>query len=128
MNTYATYPFYVNTYGGSAAETEFNREAFRASRYLDKITFNRATTITDPDTHELLSYAVCDMADQLIAERSAKVDGKDVKSVSNDGYSVSFVTEADGANSSTAQKLYDIAVNYLPSELLSFVLDGDCYD
>ncbi len=130
MKTYATYFFYTDTYGGTAAEVEFNRNAYKASRFIDKITFDRAGTVTDPDTLELLAYAVCEMADQLIAEVAAMVDGKTVKSVSNDGYSVSFVTEADGAAGLTSQKLYSIAENYLPTELLSFVIEdeGGCYE
>lgn len=124
MKAYATYSFYVDTYGGSAEEAEFNRSAFKASRFLDKVTFDRAGAVTDPDALELLAYAVCEMADQLQAEASAQVDGKTVKSVSNDGYSVSFVTEADGGAGLTSQRLYSIAENYLPTELLSFVSDG----
>lgn len=121
MKAYATYSFYTDTYGGEAAESEFNRQVYKASRFLDKITFDRATAVTDPDTLELLAYAVCEMADQLTAEAAAAVDGKTVKSVSNDGYSVSFVTEADGGARLTSQRLYGIAEGYLPTELLSFV-------
>lgn len=130
MKAYATYSFYVDTYGGSAEEAEFNRNAFKASRFLDKVTFDRAAAATDHDTLELLAYAVCEMADQLQAEASAQVDGKTVKSVSNDGYSVSFVTEADGGASLTSQRLYSIAENYLPTELLSFVCGdvGGCHE
>lgn len=121
MKAYATYSFYTDTYGGEAAESEFNRQVYKASRFLDKITFDRAAAVTDPDTLELLAYAVCEMADQLTAEAAAAVDGKTVKSVSNDGYSVSFVTEADGGASLTSQRLYGIAEGYLPTALLSFV-------
>lgn len=121
MKAYATYSFYTDTYGGEAAESEFNRQVYKASRFLDKITFDRAAAVTDPDTLELLAYAVCEMADLLTAEAAAVVDGKTVKSVSNDGYSVSFVTEADGGASLTSQRLYSIAEGYLPTELLSFV-------
>lgn len=121
MKAYATYSFYTDTYGGEAAESEFNRQVYKASRFLDKITFDRAAAVTDPDTLELLAYAVCEMADQLTAETAAAVDGKTVKSVSNDGYSVSFVTEADGGARLTSQRLYGIAEGYLPTELLSFV-------
>lgn len=121
MKAYATYSFYTDTYGGEAAESEFNRQVYKASRFLDKITFDRAAAVTDPDTLELLAYAVCEMADQLTAEAAAAVDGKTVKSVSNDGYSVSFVTEADGGASLTSQRLYSIAEGYLPTELISFV-------
>lgn len=130
MKAYATYSFYTDTYGGEAAESEFNRQVYKASRFLDKITFDRAAAVTDPDTLELLAYAVCEMADQLTAEAAAAVDGKTVKSVSNDGYSVSFVTEADGGASLTSQKLYSIAEGYLPTELLSFVTGslGDPYE
>lgn len=130
MKAYATYSFYTDTYGGEAAESEFNRQVYKAGRFLDKITFDRAAAVTDPDTLELLAYAVCEMADQLTAEAAAAVDGKTVKSVSNDGYSVSFVTEADGGASLTSQRLYSIAENYLPTELLSFVSDnaGGCHE
>ena len=130
MKTYATYSFYTDTYGGAGAEVEFNRNAYKASRFIDKITFGRAGAVTDPDTADLLAYAVCEMVDQLTAEAAAAVDGKTVKSVSNDGYSVSFVTEADGAASLTSQKLYSIAEDYLPTELLSFVIEdeGGCYE
>ena len=130
MKTYATYSFYMDTYGGTAAEIDFNRSAYKASRFIDKITFGRAADADDQDTADLLAYAVCEMADQLTAEAAAAVDGKTVKSVSNDGYSVSFVTEADGAAGSTSQKLYSIAENYLPTELLSFVIEdeGGCYE
>lgn len=121
MKAYATYSFYTDTYGGTAAEIDFNRQVYKASRFLDKITFGRAAAVTDPDTLELLAHAVCEMADQLTAEAAAAVDGKTVKSVSNDGYSVSFVTEADGGASLTSQRLYSIAEGYLPTELLSFV-------
>lgn len=121
MKAYATYSFYTDTYGGTAAEIDFNRQVYKASRFLDKITFDRAAAVADPDTLELLAYAVCEMADQLTAEAAAAVDGKTVKSVSNDGYSVSFVTEADGGASLTSQRLYSIAEGYLPTELLSFV-------
>lgn len=121
MKAYATYFFYTDTYGGTAAEIDFNRQVYKASRFLDKITFDRAAAVADPDTLELLAYAVCEMADQLTAEAAAAIDGKTVKSVSNDGYSVSFVTEADGGASLTSQRLYSIAEGYLPTELLSFV-------
>lgn len=130
MKTYATYSFYTDTYGGAATEIDFNRGAYKASRFIDKITFGRAADADDQDTADLLAYAVCEMVDQLTAEAVAAVDGKTVKSVSNDGYSVSFVTEADGAAGSTSQKLYSIAENYLPTELLSFVIEdeGGCYE
>ena len=121
MKAYATYSFYADTYGGTAAEIDFNRSAYKASR---------AGAVTDPDTMELLAYATCEMADQLTVEAASAVDGKTVKSVSNDGYSVSFVTEADGAAGLTSQKLYSIAEGYLPTELLSFVIEdeGGCYE
>lgn len=125
MKAYATYSFYTDTYGGTAAEIDFNRSAYKASRFIDKITFDRAGTVTDPDTLELLAYATCEMADQLTVEAASAVDGKTVKSVSNDGYSVSFVTEADGAAGLTSQKLYSLAENYLPAELLSFVIEDE---
>ena len=55
MKTYATYSFYTDTYGGTAAETDFNRSAYKASRFIDKITFDRAGDAADQDTADLLA-------------------------------------------------------------------------
>lgn len=128
MDAYITFDFYSNTYGGSVPEGTFPRLAYKASVYLDKITFNRIKQVTDDETLEKVKYTVCEMVDQLYQSENSKVDGKTVKSVSNQGYSTTFVTEGDGGTELTYNTLYYIAEVYLPSWLLSFVIDenGGC--
>ncbi|MCU7380848.1 hypothetical protein OBO34_21270 [Clostridiales Family XIII bacterium ASD5510] len=124
MVKYVEYTFYKEVFGGTMPEASFNRAAIEASVYLKKITFSR---IAESDPPEEVKYACCAMADQIYEDQAAKQDGKTVKSVSNDGYSVSYVTEADGSVELTEAKLSRIAQIYLPGDLLYFGLDGsDC--
>ena len=123
MQGYADFSFYKDTFGGESIPADvFDRQSFKASKYLDKITFGRISEV-DEELMEDVRCAVCEMAELSYESDSAKVDGKTVKSVNNDGYSVTFVTEADGDSDLTSGKLYDAAMNYLPSWLFSFARD-----
>lgn len=129
MQGYADFTYYDEVFGGTSIPADcFDRHAFKVSRYLDKITFGRISTATECDElMEQVRCAVCEMAEQSYAADSAKVDGKTVKSVSNDGYSMTFVTEADGGSDLTSGQLCDIAMTYLPSWLFSFARDEKRY-
>lgn len=125
MQGYADFTYYDEVFGGTSIPADcFDRHAFKASRYLDKITFDRVGTIEENDElMDQVRYAVCEMAEQSYMAESAKVDGKTVKSVSNDGYSMTFVTEADAGSDLTSGQLYNTAMTYLPSWLFSFARD-----
>lgn len=125
MQGYADFTYYDEAFGGTSIPADcFDRHAFKVSRYLDKITFDRVSRIEENDElMEQVRYAVCEMAEQSYAADSAKVDGKTVKSVSNDGYSMTFVTEADGGPDLTSGQLYNTAMTYLPGWLFSFARD-----
>ena len=125
MQGYADFTYYDEVFGGTSIPADcFDRHAFKVSRYLDKITFDRVGTIEENDElMDQVRYAVCEMAEQSYMAESAKVDGKTVKSVSNDGYSMTFVTEADAGSDLTSGQFYDTALTYLPSWLFSFARD-----
>lgn len=125
MQGYADFTYYDEVFGGTSIPADcFDRHAFKVSRYLDKITFDRVGTIEENDElMDQVRYAVCEMAEQSYMAESAKVDGKTVKSVSNDGYSMTFVTEADAGSDLTSGQFYDTAMTYLPSWLFSFARD-----
>lgn len=116
MNAYATYDYYTDEYGGDMPEIQFKRQAVRASLYIDKITFDRIKSLDN--IPEGVKYACCEMCDVLYAYDMAKVDGKDVQSVSNAGYSVTFTSGTD-VGSGIAGKLYELAELYIPTHLLS---------
>lgn len=125
MQGYADFTYYNEVFGGTSIPADcFDRHAFKVSRYLDKITFDRVGAIEENDElMDQVRYAVCEMAEQSYTAESAKVDGKTVKSVSNDGYSITFVTEADGGSDLTSGQFFNIAMTYLPSWLFSFARD-----
>lgn len=125
MQRYADFTYYDEVFGGTSIPADcFDRHAFKVSKYLDKITFDRVGAIEENDElMDQVRYAVCEMAEQSYMAESAKVDGKTVKSVSNDGYSMTFVTEADGGSDLTSGQIYNTAMTYLPSWLFSFARD-----
>ena len=125
MQGYADFTYYNEVFGGTSIPADcFDRHAFKVSRYLDKITFDRVGAIEENDElMDQVRYAICEMAEQSYTAESAKVDGKTVKSVSNDGYSMTFVTEADGGSDLTSGQFFNIAMTYLPSWLFSFARD-----
>lgn len=128
MQGYADFIFYDEVFGGTSIPADcFDRHVFKASRYLDKITFGRISKIAEDDFElmDAVRCAVCEMAEQSYAAESAKVEGKTVKSVSNDGYSMTFVTEADGGSDLTSGQFFNIAMTYLPSWLFSFARDEE---
>lgn len=116
MDAYVTYAYYTDEYGGDMPELQFKRQAVRASMYIDKITFDRIKALGE--VPEGVKLACCEMADVIYAYDTAKVDGKDVQSVSNAGYSVTFASGAD-AGSGIAGRLYALAELYIPAYLLS---------
>ncbi len=95
------YYFYCSAYGGELIPPElFNRFIFKAQTYLKNITAYR----TVPDEYKTSeAYALCEIAEHYYKHR----DCPDVKSESNDGYSVTY------ADASLEKQLYSIAALYL---------------
>lgn len=111
MVQYVDYDYYDDTYEGEAIpEDSFNKYAIKASAYLKRFTFDR---IDENDVPECVKYACCEMCEAIYQHDQAQIGGRTVKSESNDGYSVTFVTEQDGQTDALGSKLYSIAKSYL---------------
>lgn len=112
---YADYEYYKENFGGKLIpEENFNRSVIMAGRYIDLFTFDRITG-ENQDKIEGLKDCACDMAESIY--KVLTVDsGKEKKSETTDGYSVSYVTEqSDGESIMDVLKrnLYAIATLYL---------------
>lgn len=111
MVQYVDFDYYEDTYEGVAIpEDSFNKYAIKASVHLKRFTFDR---IDENDVPECVKYACCEMCEAIYQHEQAQIGGRTVKSESNDGYSVTFVTEQDGQNDALGSKLYSIAKLYL---------------
>lgn len=100
---YAEYEFYTEQFGGSIIpQTAFNRQAIRASRYLDQVTFNRIKEVT-PD----IQLATCEIAEAYY--NAQEHEGKEIASESVGSQSVSYVATVK----SFEAKCYDLARLYL---------------
>ncbi len=110
---YADYDYYKNEFGGSVVpEPSFIRAVKVASNYIDIFTFNRITELEIVDS---IRDCACDMA-ETVYNLTMKNGEKNMKSESNDGYSVTYITErVDGqdVNSLLRNKLYSVCRGYL---------------
>lgn len=116
---YADYAYYVEQYGGDMLTDEqaFNSAAVKASRYIDRLTMNRAESyqlIHQDDTS--LKKACCAGAEQyfLISKARASVADEDgeISSESVGGHSVSYRSGLDTAAALEAE-LRIIVSSYL---------------
>lgn len=88
--TYATYAYYVGTYGGnSIPESEFPKYAKKASAEIDHVTFGRLKRKTDDEIPDEVRDAVCDVAERMHKISTIEEEGN-YASENNDGYSVSY--------------------------------------
>ena len=110
---YVDYEYYTDTYHGSKITKEdFLGVEDMAESFLDQITFGRIRRLDSvPDC---VKKAVC-CAAEMIAANNSKLDSN-VKSESNDGYSVSY---ADASSYRTLQgEMYRTAKMYLANTRL----------
>lgn len=112
---YCTYPEYQAA-GGTVSELAFGVLCSRASRLIDSATFGKA------EPHA----AVCDRCRQMLADACAQIvdllaaklavgAAPGAASVSNDGYSVTFGSNAS-VTAATRQEAYEIIRTALGSD------------
>ena len=91
---YCTYPEY-QTAGGTVSEQAFGVLCSRASRLIDSATFGRAEAHAAEceDCRQMLADACAQIVD-LLAAKLAVGAAPGAQSVSNDGYSVTFASNA----------------------------------
>lgn len=126
MVNYVDYTYYTEEYGGTAIpSSSFDLLARKATLYMKKFTFRR---IPDDNVPDCVKLACCEMCEAITTFNDNQVAGKTVKSESNDGYSVTFVTEQEGqpSENALARKLYAIAQLYLAgTELMNMGCEYD---
>lgn len=90
MKVYADYTFYCEQYHGKMEKSDFEEHIVPASQYIRYATMGKSDNYDGDE----LKYAACEVAD-IYYSSSKDLSGASglKKSESNDGYSVSFVTE-----------------------------------
>lgn len=111
--TYLTFEEY-QAYGGKAEQSAFPRLERKARKKLDSFTQDRLVNATViPDTvKECMTEFVDLMTD---------MEGEKVSSFSNGSVSVSFQQD----DKTDDEKMWNIAVEYLPIELISMVVENE---
>lgn len=106
MKTYADYQFYKDMYKGTGEESDFDRATIVASQYIRYATLGRSDNYVGDE----LKYASCALVDAYLSayklsggNSSASSTGQK-KSETTDGYSVSYVTQAEDGES--AEELF----------------------
>lgn len=127
---YVSYDYYSQTFGGLLSEADFNKAEARAEAVIGYLTYINGDIFAKEDNR--VKLAVCAAAD-VIHYNQASANGNQaagVKSESNDGYSVTYVTEAqDGqtAEELLRKKVHEaVRVYLLPTGWLSRVVRGGC--
>lgn len=101
---YVDFAYYAGVYGGDAIPEEaFAKAEAKAEAIIQYLTYGKGDIFTDKDTR--IGQAVCTAAEVVYFQekRFADTAGAGIKSESNDGYSVTYVTEAqDGQTAEEA--------------------------
>lgn len=95
---YADYAFYADSWHGNMPETEFAKWGARAGLEIDRLTQGRAAA-APPEMAQPLRCCCCALADALRTADAVSdaTQGGAVASETVDGYSVSYRTDADAA-------------------------------
>ena len=106
-----TFEEYVEMGGVIDNELIYNRHAYRAEGILNAMTHGRVADVVPPIPQ--VQYALLALIEAIYAEYGSGADGRQIASVSNDGMSLNYVTDAGG--SSTA-RYAEIVRQYLQYE------------
>lgn len=132
---YVTYEFYSETFGSSIPEEDWTKAEAKAEAAISYFTYVNGDIFAVENSSVML--AVCAAAEVIYKNEQASAAGSasaaGVKSESNDGYSVTYVTEAqDGQTAEEAlrKKIFEaIRLYLLPTGWLSRkVKMGGCCD
>ena len=99
MTVYVSYSYYTDNFLGTlVASGDFDALELRASRHIDRLTYNRVADIVEADEDEdevdAIKDAVCAVVDELYNQSQADSD-KAIKSESVGGHSLSYVDNPD---------------------------------
>ena len=129
---YVSYDFYKQTFGGAIPEADFSKVEAKAEAVIGYLTYINGDIFAKEDNR--VKLAVCAAAEVVhYHNNQASANGNQaagVKSETNDGYSVTYITE--GQDGQTAEellrkKILEAARVYLlPTGWLSRSLKGGC--
>lgn len=118
---YVNYDFYKDTLGGLIPEDKFAAVEAKAEAHISYLTYINGDIFAKESA--AVKLAVCAAAEVIYKDMTSNTAGAGVKSESNDGYSVTYVTEAqDGQTAEEAlrKKVYEaIRLYLLPTGWLS---------
>lgn len=130
---YVSYDYYSTTFGGSIPEADFSAAEAKAEAYISYLTYVNGDVFAAED--DRVKRAVCVAADVIYSseQTSASSGTAGIKSESNDGYSVTYVTEAqDGQTAEAALRMKvaeAVRIYLLPTGWLSRKVQiGGCRD
>ena len=126
---YADYSYYQETFGGTMPEAAYAAAERKAEACISYLTYLNGDIFATEDDRG--KQAVCAAADVIQEDSQKRASGSaGLKSESNDGYSVSYVTEQqDGQTAEEAlrRKVFEaIRVYLLPTGWLSRRVKGGC--
>lgn len=129
---YVSYDYYSQTFGGTLSEADFNKAEAKAEAVIGYLTYINGDIFAKEDNR--VELAVCAAAETVhFHNTQTSANGNQaagVRSESNDGYSVTYITE--GQDGQTAEELLRkkvheaVRVYLLPTGWLSRVLKGGC--
>ena len=129
---YVNYDFYKNTFGGNIPEDKFKAVEAQAEAHISYFTYINGDIFAKES--DRVKLAVCSAAEIIYNYTNNQTGGAGLRSESSDGYSVSYVTEAqDGQTSEEVlrKKVYEaIRLYLLPTGWLSrkVKVGGGCCD
>lgn len=102
---YVDFNYYADKWCGELTNAQFDKLITKACDYIDAITFNRITDVTD-----IVKKSVCNVIDEMQRQNDITINGR-VSSFSNDGYTENRSYGSDMR--SNARKLRESAAFYL---------------
>ena len=122
-HAYVDWTFYSMTYGGTAiAQSAFNNLAMLATRWLDRLTYQRALPViaanTDTNCVTAIKWACCAVAEELQNQQLLNTEDG-VKGESQGEYSVTYGDKSQNAKSNQT-KLIRAAKMWLDGTMLMY--------
>ena len=111
--SYADYEFYTKEYHGSkASEDLFENLSIRASKVVDKVTFDRADDSRD------VKLATCAVVDVIVMFEEREGIAAETTGNHTVSYGSSSQSNSRSGDTSLMKRMVDAAREYLPDELL----------
>lgn len=107
MIIFANYPYYRDIYGGTLDKQTFKNAAVKASAYIDRITFGRASENADD---ERVKRCCCELSDTL-----SEISGGVIQSESVGSWSATYANSENTSELSYARAACRV---WLPAEWL----------